>query len=204
MVKAMVLLGHVPFYKEIFALPGFLREPALCFGYQEFDHEATLDGSRYLHLGEYFATLGISATSLDLFDPRSELRYDMNFPVPESEHGRYATFIDIGSLEHVFDTRQCFENCLRMIALAGHYLLHTPVNGYYGHGFHVFNPECLRGGLELNGFQVVYEKYSTVGGKPVAGPAAPGDIVAWIVARKERNMHEFACPQQRKWYTRYV
>src|ERR1022692_3747113 len=147
---------------------------------------------------------GVRATSLDLFDPRSELRYDMNHRVPEHEHGRYATFIDIGSLEHVFDTRPCFENCLRMVAPGGHYVLHTPVNGYYAHGFHVFNPECLRSGLELNGFRVIYEKYSSVDGRPVADPSAPGDVLAWIVARKERVMDQFVCPQQGKWYTRYV
>ena len=96
----MVLVTHVPYYREIFAIPEFLRDPLLCFGFQEFDKGATLDGKQYLHLGEYFATLGITATSLDLFDPRSELRYDMNYAVPESEHSRYSTFIDIGSLEY--------------------------------------------------------------------------------------------------------
>ena len=199
----MILVPHGPDYQEIFALPGFLRDPLLCFGFQEFDAGATLDGRQYLHLGEYFAKFGIQATSLDLFDPRSELRYDMNYAVPATEYDRYGTFIDIGSLEHVFDTRQCFENCLRMVAPGGHYLLHTPVNGYYGHGFHVFNPECLRVGLELNGFRVIFEKYSTMDGKPVADPSAPGDTLSWIVARKDRAMGKFVCPQQVKWYTRY-
>ena len=200
----MVPANHVHFYKEIFAIPGFLRGPLICFGFQEFENGATLDGKQYVHLGEYFATRGVRATSLDLFDPRSELRYDMNLEIPRIEQGRYLTLIDIGSLEHVFDTRQCFENCLRMLAPGGHYLLHTPVNGYYGHGFHVFNPECLRGGLQLNGFHVIYEKYSTLDGRPVADPSFPGDTLTWIVARKEREMDQFVCPQQQKWYTRYA
>jgi hypothetical protein len=200
----MVLVTHVAFYREIFAIPGFLRDPLLCFGFQEFDQGATLDGRQHLHLGEYFGARGMRATSLDLFDSRSELRYDMNQAVPESEYDRYGTFIDIGSLEHVFDTRQCFENCLRMVAPGGHYLLHAPVNGYYAHGLHVFNPECLRDGLELNGFQVIYEKYSTMAGVPVADPSARGDTLVWIVARKERAMGRFVCPQQRKWSSRYV
>jgi hypothetical protein len=200
----MVLVSHIPFYREIFAIPGFLKGPLLSFGFQEFDRGATLDGTQYQHLGEYLATLGIPATSLDLFDPRSELRYDMNDAVPESEYGRYATLIDIGSLEHVFDTRQCFENCLRMVAPGGYYMLHTPVNGYFAHGFHVFNPECLRGALELNGFRVVYEKFSNVHGEPVPDPSSWGDILTWMVARKEREMGKFVCPQQGKWYTRYA
>ena len=42
----------------------------------------------------------------DLFDPRADCHYDMNLPVPPDEHERYGTFVDIGSIEHVFDTRQ--------------------------------------------------------------------------------------------------
>jgi hypothetical protein len=91
-----------------------------------------------------------------------------------------------------------------MVALSGHYLLHTPVNGYYGHGFHVFNPECLQGALELNGFRITYLKYSTQAGQPVSDPARPKDVLLWIVARKERPLGTFVCPQQRKWSTRYV
>jgi len=200
----MVLPTHIPFYKEIFAIPGFARDPILFFGFQEFDYGATLDGNQYKDLGEYFATKGIRGISLDLFDPRSELRYDMNYAVPETEYERYGTLIDIGSVEHVFDTRQCFENCLRMVAVGGHYLLHTPVNGYFAHGFHIFNPECLRGVFELNGYQILYEKYSNFQGEPIADPSSPGDILTWMVARKERSLDKFVCPQQRKWYTRYV
>jgi len=33
----------------------------------------------------------------------------MNDAVPESEHDRYGTFLDIGSLEHVFDTASARE-----------------------------------------------------------------------------------------------
>jgi hypothetical protein len=200
----MVLRAHVPFYEEIFAIPGFLRDPILCFGYQEFDRGVELEGREYPDLGGYFAGKSLTNITLDLFDPRSELRYDMNLPVPECEHGRYRTFIDIGSLEHVFDTRQCFENCLRLVAPEGHYLLHTPVNGYWGHGFHVFNPECLLNGFELNGFRVLYVKYSDPYGAAVEDPSAVRDAIAWIVARKERGFDRFTCPQQGKWYSRYA
>ena len=200
----MVPADHVHFYKEIFALPGVLRGPVLCFGFQEFAKGASLDGKQYVHLGEYFATLGIRAASLDLFNSRSELRYDMNYEVPEIERGRYSTLIDIGSLEHVFDTRQCIENCLRMLTLGGHYLLHTAVNGHFGHGFHVFNPECLRSVLRLNGFRIIYEKYSTIDGRTLVDPSLPGDTLTWIAARKDREIAQFVCPQQQKWYTRYA
>src|SRR6186713_1142146 len=117
----MVLESHVPFYKEIFALPNFLNGPVLCFGYQEFDGNASIDGEKYADLGGFFATKGLHTSSVDLFDSRAELRYDMNLPVPESTHHKYSTFIDIGSLEHLFDTRQCIENCFRMLTVGGHF-----------------------------------------------------------------------------------
>jgi hypothetical protein len=90
-----------------------------------------------------------------------------------------------------------------MVAPGGHYMLHTPVNGYWAHGFHIFNPECLRGAFELNGFRIIYEKFSTADGIPVPDPSK-GDILTWMVARKEREFDKFVCPQQGKWYTRYV
>ena len=91
-----------------------------------------------------------------------------------------------------------------MVALGGHYLLHTPVNGYYAHGFHTFNPDCLRGVLELNGFTRIYEKYSTIDGEPVVDPSFHRDVLAWHVARKDREMGQFVCPQQGRWASRYA
>jgi hypothetical protein len=200
----MIVHRHLSYYQEIFSLPGFLSGPILCFGFQEFEAGVQLEGAGYADLGEYFATKGIRTSSLDLFDPRSDLRYDMNFQVPANEHGRYGALIDIGSIEHVFDTRQCFENCLRMVALGGHYLVHTPVNGYYAHGFHVFNPECLLAGLDLNGFRVIYHKFSAFDGTPVQDPAACPNTLVWIVGKKEREMGSFVYPQQGKWFNRYA
>lgn len=140
---------------------------------------------------------------IDLFDPRATLRYDMNYAVPTTEHEKYATVIDIGSLEHVFDTRQCFENCLRMVRTGGLYFLHTPVNGFFGHGLHTFNPCALRDGLQLNGFEIEYEKYSTSWGEPVADPSHKEDIILWIVGRKRRAIERFVCPQQERWIEYY-
>lgn len=199
----MIFGPHVKHYKEMFALPGFLASPLLCFGYQEVHHSAKLDGKDYEHLGAYFEDLGLDCTLLDLFDARSKLRYDMNKPVPVEEHGRYKTFIDIGNIEHVFDTKQCMENCLRMVALGGHYMLHTCVNGYFAHGFHVFNPEALLAALDLNGFTTIFERYTTEWGEP-AEPSTPGDRLIWLAARKDREMGEFVCPQQGMWQARYA
>jgi hypothetical protein len=155
-------------------------------------------------LTELLRSRGNSVVSLDLFDSRAELRYDMNHPVPESEHKKYGTLIDIGSLEHVFDTAQCLENCIRMVRCGGTYMLHTPVNGYYGHGLHVFNPQGLIDCFHANGFKIVYLKYSTKFGKPVSDPSAAPDVLIWLVGRKEQDIAAFTCPQQKIWSNYYA
>ena len=160
-------------------------------------------GFQFNSLTELLRARGHSVTELDLFDDRAELRYDMNLPVPESEHRKYATFLDIGCLEHLFDTAQCLENCLRMVRLGGHYLLHTPINGYFGHGLHVFNPQGLIDCVDGNGFKVVYLKYSTYEGKPIADPSKARNVLIWMVARKERELDTFLCPQQKMWSSYY-
>lgn len=238
-----ILRGHVAWYKEIFALPGFLAEPVLVFGF----HDVRIDPIysepwRQMSLGRKLLRLRLSLREmrmvragrahpdlqiphpygaanvsqllrnygvkeirvLDLFDPRAELRHDMNRPVPPTEWGRYGALIDIGCLEHVFDTRQCLENCLRMVRLGGVYFLHTPVKGYYSHGLHTFNPEALLRALTLNGFELVYHRYSTDGGAPLDDPAKGEDVLIWLAGRKVAEIRDFRYPQQggwREWYT---
>lgn len=205
----MIIPQHIAYFDEIFSMDGFLTDPILTFGYQEilrperrwpfqskiFDHP---DLSSWLRAHGHR-----DISTLDLFDDRSELRYDMNEPVPESEHERYATLIDVGCLEHVWDTKVCLENCMRMLKVGGHLLLHTCVNGYYSHGLHVFNPEGLLTALELNGFDLRYVKFCRLDGTQVRDPGGLQDVIIWAVARKTRSLVKFVCPQQGKWSTRY-
>lgn len=201
----MILPGHAPYYLEIFSLPGFLAGPLLVFGVQDilkpsWRHRAAAAFAPFDDLGGYLRSRGVNeVVTTDRFDPRADLHYDFNQAVPEREHDRYATLIDIGCLEHVFDSRQCLENCLRLVRRDGHLLLHTPVKGYYGHGLHTFDPEGLQGALELNGFQIVYRKYSTKSGREVASPDGFDDVLIWIVARKAASFDRFTNPQQGRW-----
>jgi hypothetical protein len=157
------------------------------------------------NLSAYLENRGINDVELlDLFDARATLRYDMNQPVPESEHERYGTFIDIGCLEHLFDTRQCLENCLRMVRVGGTYFLVTPVNGYLRHGLHVFNPDGLASALELNGFEILYRRHSARDGTPLDDPSEARDAILWIAGRKTCPLKRFEVPQQAIWRDRYV
>lgn len=142
--------------------------------------------------------------AIDLFDARADIAHDMNLPLPEAHHSHYGTLIDIGSLEHVFDTRQAIENCMRAVRVGGCYLLHTTVKGYFKHGLHTLDPDGLRQAFVLNGFEIMYEQYCTEGGRPLRDPADGDDVLLWLVGRKQRELETFVVPQQGKWAQAYA
>lgn len=224
---------HIRLHQEILGLDGVLKSPTLIFGYQEVrihpgqfashrpatvrDRLARLrlwlrgfdinvpDDYRCDSLGDVLRLRGIaSSDTLDLYDSRATLRLDMNESLPAEYRGRYNTVIDIGSLEHVFDTRQCLANVIDMMAVDGHYVLHTAVNGYYSHGLHVFNPLGLQAALTLNGLETVYKRYSTRAGRVIDDPARARDVIMWIVARKVCSVERFTPPQQDYWEAYYA
>lgn len=215
---------HLAYYSEIFALSGFLQDPIAVFGFQDFSNKqpgALRAYRRYLlqrgpkpqdlpaefkvaNLTEFLRARGMREIRvIDLFDARADLRYDMNHPVPPAEHERYGTLIDIGSIEHVFDTRQCLENELRMVRPGGAFMVMTPVAGYRGHGLHTFHPDVLPQALEINGFEVVYRRYSTKYGVPLERPAPGDDALIWLVGRKRASLDKFQIPQQQAFWEEY-
>jgi len=155
-------------------------------------------------LKQVLQAYGISrVTVLDLFDDRADLRLDMDEPIPAELEGRFRAIVDIGSVEHVFDTRRCLENLFSMLAVGGHILLHTPCRGYFDHGLHTFSPECILESLRLNGFASVWVRFTTARGVVLPDPTRPGDVILWTVARKERVVEPFAVPQLGRWQPLY-
>ena len=141
--------------------------------------------------------------TLDLFDARADYRHDMNEPLPPELNRQFKTVIDIGSIEHVFDTRQCLANLFDLVDDGGHLMLQTPCFGYFNHGLHTFSPECLLQALALNGFEVRLVKYTTSGGAELTDPEAAFSATIWIVARKRKTIGRFIVPQQGRWQTAY-
>jgi len=137
--------------------------------------------------------------TLDLFDDRADFNFDMNTPLPSDLKGRFKTVIDIGSLEHIFDTKQCLWNLFSLLQTEGHLLIHTPCNGYFDHGFHTFSPECLTQAIELNGFKIEYLKFATPCGIELRNPDSVCDALILIVAKKLKHIKHFNIPQQGRW-----
>ena len=206
-----VLICHIPIHREVLQIPGLLEEPILQLGFQTIQKAGRRRGApwreealpadfSYPDLKQMLQARGLGdVKSLDYFDPRSELRYDLNLPVPEHEHERYQTVFDIGTIEHVFDTRQCLESCLRMVKVGGYYVLQTPVKGFSGHGLHTFHPQVMVRALTLNGFEIVYLRFTSMVGEPLEHANEAESSLIWVVGRKTASIAEFKIPQQDDW-----
>ncbi|MEM9320505.1 MAG: class I SAM-dependent methyltransferase [Pseudomonadota bacterium] len=71
------------------------------------------------------------------------LVWDLNAPIPDEWRGQFHLVVDGGTLEHVFDVAQAFDNVVEMLAPGGRFVSFTPFNGYPGHGFYQFSPEVV-------------------------------------------------------------
>ena len=199
-----ILKEHLSFYREIFKIPGFFTTPLITIGVNEITGKNLPKDFAFSDFNGLLNYRGIKeVTTLDFFDNKADLKIDLNYPISKKLHEKYNTLIDIGNLEHIFDTSQALENCLRMVKAGGIYFLHTPVNGYFKHGLHTFNPEGLINALKLNGFKIIYEKYSTVKGTPIGDPSVGKNVILWVAAKKLKKMNRFIIPQQGFWKAYY-
>lgn len=81
--------------------------------------------------------------------------HDMNQSVGLELRERFDVVLDCGTLEHIFNFPIAIKNCMEMLKVSGHLIIHTPVNNQMGHGFYQFSPELFFRVLsEANGFQI--------------------------------------------------
>jgi hypothetical protein len=154
-----------------------------------------------------FEVMGFELEVMDLVEARGgEIIQDLNFPVPDSLHGRYAAVIDGGTLEHCFNIGQAARNAAAMCAVGGFVLHGNPLN-MYNHGFYNLSPVWYHDFYKANAFDI--EAALLVHG-PLDAPSAansplerrfvglPDNTVQIVVARR-REMRELAWPTQGKY-----
>jgi len=198
-----VLQEHLQFFRQMFRVPGFFGNNVATLGVQEIRPKRGQVMPKDFNFKDFTSLLLVrgvkNVDTFDFFDKTAKIKFDFNNKIPSKYYEKYDTFIDIGSLEHIFDTRQAMENCLKMVKVGGLYVLHTPVQGYFRDGFHTFNPDALVGALKVNGFDILYEKYCTMKGTEMEDPQYGRDVNIWVVARKTKKMKDFKIPQQEWW-----
>lgn len=78
--------------------------------------------------------------------------HDLNLPIPDKLKGMFATVLDSGTIEHVFDVRRALMNTAEMLAPGGRVIHLSPVNNYVNHGFWQLSPTMFFDYYEANGF----------------------------------------------------
>lgn len=87
-----------------------------------------------------FGAEDITSIDASAFEGAS-LIHDFNLPVPEHLHEQFDTFLDFGSIEHIFNVAQVVENIVNLVKPGGQILIATNANGFPSHGLYQFSPE---------------------------------------------------------------
>jgi hypothetical protein len=70
----------------------------------------------------------------------ASLIHNMNTPIP-THFKTYDLVLDLGTIEHIFNTPQVCENIINLLNIGGIYISVTPNNNFSGHGIYQFSPE---------------------------------------------------------------
>lgn len=88
--------------------------------------------------------------SLDISDYQgANIIANLSEPL-HKEIQKYNTVIDVGTIEHVFNIKQCIYNYISLVAEGGTLMIETPCNNFAGHGFYQFSPEFFYNILNFN------------------------------------------------------
>jgi hypothetical protein len=138
------LLPNANTVQEVFAIHGIKRQPTEFLEANKWGEEFfTLLGAREINSMDYSSYEGAS------------ILHDLNSPIPSDLTQRFSVVYDGGTLEHIFNLRQAFKNCMEMVQVGGHFLQVSIANNYMGHGFWQFSPELLfRVFSPANGYEI--------------------------------------------------
>jgi len=110
----------------------------------------------------FFKLLGSKLYAMDISDYEgADYIQDLNNPIPDELNEMFDIVIDGGTMEHLFNTKQCLENISRMIKVGGRVIHMQVSNNYSGHGLYQFSPDlfydfyAVNKFINLNGLYVV-------------------------------------------------
>lgn len=108
----------------------------------------------FVHARTFFRMMGIEEYyDIDKFETDApQILHDLNSPVTSELSDRFNVIIDGGTIEHIFDVRQVFENIVRMCRKSGWVVHITPSSNYVDHGFYSFSPCVFYDLYGSNGF----------------------------------------------------
>lgn len=101
---------------------------------------------------------GINVYSDCDLDGKADLAVDLNKPLPSDLFGTANTILNGGTLEHVLNASQAFENCHGMLGVGGTIVHMAPIT-WYNHGFYNLNPVMFRMVARANSYTLVAEAF---------------------------------------------
>lgn len=117
-------------------------------------HGASNVTDQVIDAASLFTALGFELEVMDLVAARGgEILQDLNVPIPEPLHNRYAMVLDAGTLEHCFNIAQAVVNMASVVAVGGLVMHGNPLN-MYNHGFYNLNPTFYHDFYGDNGFAI--------------------------------------------------
>ncbi len=106
----------------------------------------------------FYKSLGVAAyTSIDLSDPKADIKHDMNLPLTTAL--QYDLVTNFGTAEHVFNVFQFFETVHKLLKVGGTALHVLPACGDVNHGFYNFHPIFFHRLAKANNYDVVDYSY---------------------------------------------
>lgn len=118
-------------------------------------HNAARVTDSIIESQDLFSALDFELEIVDNASSRGgEIPLDLNEPVPEHYHERYALVIDHGTCEHCFNIAQAIKNVATMVAKGGYVIHSNPLN-MFNHGFYNLNPTWYHDFYKANGFELL-------------------------------------------------
>ncbi len=110
----------------------------------------------------------------------------------------FRTVFNLGTIEHIWDAHNAYVNSANMVVLGGHFLGHSPVAGWEGHGIHVTESRFILDFFRLNGFVILDHWLTTAAGNPCAAVIRNGgkSVLLWFVARRDVIVGQWKKPSQ--------
>ena len=84
-----------------------------------------------------------------------DLVIDLNKKINKKLFNQFDNIVDIGTLEHVFDTHSALENYIKMLKKGGHLLIAVPCSNMIDHGFYTFSPTLFYDYFSCNHFKIL-------------------------------------------------
>lgn len=109
---------------------------------------------------DFFELIGFEdVQSLDANDYESStIIHDMNNPIEEKWFNNYDCVFDGGTLEHIFNVKESFENINKLLKTGGIVIHASPSSNHVDHGFYMFSPTLFYDFYTTNGYEIIMSK----------------------------------------------